>query len=171
MSISMYSASLPICTTVLSNLAHVLDKAQAFVDVKKCDPTALTQYRLAPDMLPFTRQVLIACDAAKRSESPLSSRTSDNSASIRASAAESRRSAGDDGRSVRGGAVACPRRVSGVLVLVLVAWWLCAGGPRPMGVPGVGLPTPAARRVARVYMRGEPSTAQQRRATEERKGR
>jgi hypothetical protein len=65
MSISMSSASLPICTTVLSNLAHVLDKAQAFVDVKKCDPTALTQYRLAPDMLPFTRQVLIACDAAK----------------------------------------------------------------------------------------------------------
>ena len=25
----------------------------------------LLQYRLAPDMLPFTRQVLIACDAAK----------------------------------------------------------------------------------------------------------
>jgi hypothetical protein len=25
----------------------------------------LTQYRLAPDMLPFTRQILIACDAVK----------------------------------------------------------------------------------------------------------
>lgn len=65
MSISMSSASVPICITMLGNLSHFLDKAQAFVDVRKCDPTALTQYRLAPDMLPFTRQVLIACDAAK----------------------------------------------------------------------------------------------------------
>lgn len=65
MSISMSSASVPICMSMLSNLSHMLDKAQAFVDAKKCDPVALTQYRLAPDMLPFTRQVLIACDAAK----------------------------------------------------------------------------------------------------------
>ncbi len=65
MSISMSSASLPICTTMLGNLSHFLDKAQTFVDARKCDPIALTQYRLAPDMLPFTRQVLIACDAAK----------------------------------------------------------------------------------------------------------
>ena len=65
MSISMSSASLPVCTTMLSNLLHMLDKAQAFVDEKKCDQSALTQFRLAPDMLPFTRQIQIACDAAK----------------------------------------------------------------------------------------------------------
>ena len=65
MSISMYSASVPICTTMLANLSHCIDKAQAFVETRKCEPTALTQYRLAPDMLPFSRQVLIACDAAK----------------------------------------------------------------------------------------------------------
>lgn len=65
MPISMSSASLPVCTTMLSNLSHFLTKAQAFVDHKKCDPTALTQYRLAPDMLPLTRQILIACDAVK----------------------------------------------------------------------------------------------------------
>jgi uncharacterized protein len=65
MSISMSSASVPICTTVLSNLRYFLDKASAFVNDRKIDPSALTQYRLAPDMLPFTRQVLIACDAAK----------------------------------------------------------------------------------------------------------
>ena len=65
MSISMSSASLPICASMLGNLGHMLDKAQAFVDQKKCEPSALTQFRLAPDMLPFTRQVLIACDAAK----------------------------------------------------------------------------------------------------------
>ena len=65
MSISMSSASLPVCTTMLGNLSHFLTKAQAFVDQKKCDPVALTQFRLAPDMLPFTRQILIACDAVK----------------------------------------------------------------------------------------------------------
>lgn len=72
MSISMSSACLPVCTTMLANLSHMLDKAQAFVDVKKCDPLALTQYRMAPDMLPFTRQVLIACDAAKNGVARLS---------------------------------------------------------------------------------------------------
>jgi uncharacterized protein len=65
MSISMSSASLPIFQSMLGNLSHFLDKAQAFVDAKKIDPVALTQYRLAPDMLPFTRQITIACDAAK----------------------------------------------------------------------------------------------------------
>ena len=29
------------------------------------DPAVLAASRLAPDMLPFTRQILIACDAAK----------------------------------------------------------------------------------------------------------
>lgn len=72
MSISMSSASLPVCTTMLINLSHFLDKARAFVDQKKCDPAALTQFRLAPDMLPFTRQVLIACDAAKNGMARLS---------------------------------------------------------------------------------------------------
>ncbi|MGH6627495.1 MAG: DUF1993 domain-containing protein [Burkholderiaceae bacterium] len=65
MTISMSSASLPIFNTMLANLSHLLDKAQAHADAKKFDPSVLLQYRLAPDMLPFTRQVLIACDAAK----------------------------------------------------------------------------------------------------------
>jgi hypothetical protein len=50
---------------MLGNLNHMLDKAQHFVEAKGCDAAAITQYRLAPDMLPFTRQILIACDAAK----------------------------------------------------------------------------------------------------------
>ena len=65
MSISMSSASLPVFEAMLGNLNYLLDKAQHFIEAKGCDPTAITQYRLAPDMLPFTRQVLIACDAAK----------------------------------------------------------------------------------------------------------
>ena len=65
MTISMSSATLPMCTRMLTNLHHILGKAEQFVDTKKIDPTALTTYRLSPDMLPFTRQILIACDAVK----------------------------------------------------------------------------------------------------------
>ncbi len=72
MSISMSSASVPVCVRMLGNLSHCLDKAQAFVDARKCEATALTQFRLAPDMLPFARQVLIACDAAKNGIARLS---------------------------------------------------------------------------------------------------
>jgi len=65
MSISMSSASLPIFQTALTNLKHLLAKGQAHAQAKKFDASVLAQYRLAPDMLPFTRQVLIACDASK----------------------------------------------------------------------------------------------------------
>ncbi|MEP6789775.1 MAG: DUF1993 domain-containing protein [Ramlibacter sp.] len=56
---------MPVFRHMLGNLSHILDKAQAHAEAKKFDVSALTQFRLAPDMLPFTRQVLIACDAAK----------------------------------------------------------------------------------------------------------
>ncbi|MBC7917782.1 MAG: DUF1993 domain-containing protein [Rhodoferax sp.] len=65
MSISMYSASVPVFTTALRNLSHFLDKTRANAEARKFDTAVLMGYRLAPDMLPFTRQVLIACDAAK----------------------------------------------------------------------------------------------------------
>ena len=65
MTISMYQASVPRFVNILGNLAGILDKAQAHVDARKLDPTALTAYRLFPDMLPMTKQVQIACDTAK----------------------------------------------------------------------------------------------------------
>jgi len=65
MTISMSSASLPVYKTMLDNLSHFLDKAQAHAEARKFDPAALLQYRLAPDMLPFTRQIQLACDHAK----------------------------------------------------------------------------------------------------------
>lgn len=65
MAISMYSATVPVFQHMLKNLSHILDKGEAHAQAKKFDPAALTTFRLAPDMLPFTRQVLIACDAAK----------------------------------------------------------------------------------------------------------
>ena len=65
MTMSMYQASVPRFVNILNNLTGILDKAQAHVDAKKIDASVLTTYRLFPDMLPMTTQVLIACDAAK----------------------------------------------------------------------------------------------------------
>jgi uncharacterized protein len=65
MNISMYQASAPRLVNILKNLSTILDKAQAHVDAKKIEPSALIQFRLFPDMLPLKRQVQIACDTAK----------------------------------------------------------------------------------------------------------
>ena len=65
MTISMYQASVPRFINILGNLANILDKAQAHVEVKKIAEGTLPGYRLFPDMLPMTSQVQIACDSAK----------------------------------------------------------------------------------------------------------
>ena len=65
MSISMYQSSALIFIRMLNNLSAILDKAQAHADAKKFDSANYLQARLAPDMLPFSKQVQIACDAAK----------------------------------------------------------------------------------------------------------
>lgn len=65
MSISLSSASLPVFTTMLGNLAHCLRKAVAHAEARKFDPNVFLTTRLAPDMLPFPAQIRIACDAAK----------------------------------------------------------------------------------------------------------
>ncbi len=66
MTISMYQASVPVFLKTLGNLAGILDKGAAFASARKIDPAVLLGYRLAPDMLNFTRQVQIASDHAKR---------------------------------------------------------------------------------------------------------
>ncbi|MBM3366778.1 MAG: DUF1993 domain-containing protein [Betaproteobacteria bacterium] len=65
MSISMYEASAPRFAHTLNNLSAILDKAQAHCEMKKVDPVVLAAWRLTPDMFPLSRQVQIACDAAK----------------------------------------------------------------------------------------------------------
>ena len=65
MPISLHSATIPVFQQMLASLEHILDKGAAHAEARKFEPAALTTFRLAPDMLPFTRQVLIACDAAK----------------------------------------------------------------------------------------------------------
>ncbi|WP_338759151.1 DUF1993 domain-containing protein [Massilia sp. METH4] len=65
MSFSMYSASLPVFRQILNSLLDILEKAERHVETTRIDPNALLQYRLFPDMLPFTRQIQIAADFAK----------------------------------------------------------------------------------------------------------
>ncbi len=65
MAISMHSASVPIFVKTLSAMLGWLDKAQAHADARKFDSANYLQLRLAPDMLPFVKQVQIATDTAK----------------------------------------------------------------------------------------------------------
>jgi hypothetical protein len=65
MSITMYSASVPILVGMLGNLIKWLDKAEAHAEAKKFEPAVYLTTRLAPDMLPFNKQIQIACDGAK----------------------------------------------------------------------------------------------------------
>ena len=65
MSLSMYQASVPVFVRGLSNLRVILRKARDHAEAKKIDPAVLLAGRLYPDMLPLTRQVQIASDAAK----------------------------------------------------------------------------------------------------------
>lgn len=65
MQISMYAASVPVFAKMLGNLSAILDKAAAYAEQKKIDPTVLLNARLYPDMFALTKQVQIACDFAK----------------------------------------------------------------------------------------------------------
>ncbi len=65
MSVSIYTASIPVFTQMLGGLQGVLGKAEAHVAAKKIDPNALLQARLYPDMFPLLRQVQVASDFAK----------------------------------------------------------------------------------------------------------
>jgi hypothetical protein len=65
MTISMYSASVPMIRTLLTALSAVLDKGAAFAEAKKIEPSVLITDRLAPDMLPLSKQVQIATDMAR----------------------------------------------------------------------------------------------------------
>ncbi len=65
MSISMHAATAPVLTRMLGNLLAWLDKAQAHAEARQFDTANYLGLRLAPDMLPFTRQIQICSDGAK----------------------------------------------------------------------------------------------------------
>ena len=65
MSISLYTATVPVFKQMLLALSDVLKKGEEHAQNRKFEPTVLLQSRLFPDMLPLVRQVQIACDFAK----------------------------------------------------------------------------------------------------------
>ena len=65
MKTSMYEASIPMFLQTLRTLKAILEKGVAHAEARKYDPNLLAATRLAPDMLPLTRQIQIASDAAK----------------------------------------------------------------------------------------------------------
>jgi uncharacterized protein len=67
MKVSMHALSVDVFTHTLGNLSLILEKAAANAAQRKFDPGVLLGARLAPDMLPLTRQVQIASDIAKNS--------------------------------------------------------------------------------------------------------
>jgi hypothetical protein len=65
MSISMYTASVPVFTKTLTNMLRWLDKADAYAKARNFDPAVYLTLRLYPDMLPLVAQIRIASDTAK----------------------------------------------------------------------------------------------------------
>jgi uncharacterized protein len=65
MKISMHALSVELFAHTLGNLSLILGKGAASAAQRKFEPAVLLAARLAPDMLPLTRQVQIAGDIAK----------------------------------------------------------------------------------------------------------
>ena len=65
MTLSMYSASVPVFSRMLKNLLAVFEKAEAFAAEQNIDLQTFVETRLAPDMIPLSGQVQIATDGAK----------------------------------------------------------------------------------------------------------
>jgi hypothetical protein len=65
MAASLYDFTVPALTLALTNLSKQMEKASAYAEGRKFDTKQLADSRLIADMLPFARQVQIACDNAK----------------------------------------------------------------------------------------------------------
>jgi hypothetical protein len=64
---SFYESAVPAFLQVLTGLSTNLTKAEAHCAAKKIAPEVLLGARLYPDMLPFSRQVQLACDFSAKS--------------------------------------------------------------------------------------------------------
>ncbi len=64
---SMQAFSVELFANILGNLDWFLDKAAHNAKERKIEPAVFLAARLAPDMLPLTRQIQIGCDLAKNS--------------------------------------------------------------------------------------------------------
>lgn len=71
MAFGMYAASIPVYQRQLGAISKVLEKGSAWAEAKKVDEAVLMGTRMIPDMLPFSRQVQIACRFAEESAARL----------------------------------------------------------------------------------------------------
>ena len=67
MKISMHAMSHDVFKKALTQLLLVIEKGVANAKARNFDPNVFVTQRLAPDMLPFARQVQLASDFAKNS--------------------------------------------------------------------------------------------------------
>lgn len=62
----MHALSVLTFDRFLAALSAILTKAEAHCEAGKISPDAILQFRLFPDMFPFTAQVTLACDFSAR---------------------------------------------------------------------------------------------------------
>jgi hypothetical protein len=67
MKISMYAMSHAVFKKALTQLLHVMEKGVANAKTRGFDTSVLVGSRLAPDMLPFAKQIQLTSDFAKNS--------------------------------------------------------------------------------------------------------
>lgn len=72
---TVHAVATTTLTRMLRNLDGFLEKAEAHAKAKNIDPSVFLNARLAPDMHPLTRQVQMACDAAKLAAARLAGAT------------------------------------------------------------------------------------------------
>ncbi len=65
MTLSVYDLTVPVFSRMLNNLLTLLDKAEADAAERKYATDVLVAARLAPDMIPFKGQIMIATDHVK----------------------------------------------------------------------------------------------------------
>jgi uncharacterized protein len=71
MTVHIHDQLVQTFSSMLANLDKILKKAEDDAQARKIDPQVFLQARLAPDMLPFTRQIQILTDTAKGGASRL----------------------------------------------------------------------------------------------------
>jgi hypothetical protein len=67
MKISMHAMSYDVFKKALTQLLHLMDKGVANAKARSFDPNVFVGLRLAPDMLPFSKQIQLTSDFAKNS--------------------------------------------------------------------------------------------------------
>lgn len=65
MNLSMHAATAPVFERMLGNLLSWLDRAEQHAGQRKFDTNGFLGMKLAPDMLPLTKQIQIATDVCK----------------------------------------------------------------------------------------------------------